>query len=215
MDVVVAQRGYTDELEDERVHELCAALLGIEASAAGLSRHRGQLTDDEVDALAHSLLAEVRRVRAMIRGCGSSRETFDLLECLTPLIGCARARGLDVRCTVPAGIVVDGDRDTAAQVVVALLDNASRHAPSSPVSIRAHVLDGDVDVLVEDRGGGIPGPSPERVFQRGVRGSGSTGSGLGLFIARRLMVAQGGSIAVRARRGGGTTVRLRFRIAAR
>jgi signal transduction histidine kinase len=211
----MARRRYTDGLEDERVHELCAALLGIEASAAGLSRHRQQLSDHQLDQLTHGLLAEVRRVRAMVRGGQGSRGTFELLECLTPLVACATASGLEVRCCVPAGIVIDGNRDSAAQVVVALLDNARRHAPSSPVEIRAEAGDGVVDVFVEDRGRGIPGPSPERVFQRGERGCASTGSGLGLFIARRLMAEQGGSIAVRARRGGGTSFSLHFRGAQR
>jgi signal transduction histidine kinase len=211
----MARRGITQALEEEREHELCAALLGIEASAAGLSRHREQLTDEQFDALALGLLAEVRRVRAMLRGCRDAHATFDLLDCLAPLVACATASGLDVRCSVRPGIAVEGTSDTAAQVVVALLDNARRHAASSPVEIRADVVGADVHVLVEDRGAGIPGPSPERVFERGVQGAESTGSGLGLFIARRLMAEQGGSIDVGARRGGGTSFRLRFRSAAR
>ena len=205
-------RGARDgERERERDHELCAALFGIEASAAGLSRHRAHLSDRQVDELAHALLAEVRRVRAMLQGRERVPATFDLRGCLAPVIACATAAGLDVRCSVPDGISIDGDRDSAAQVVVALLDNARRHAPCSPVEIGATVLDDVVDVVVADRGTGIAGPSPERVFQHGVRGGAGAGSGLGLAIAHRLMTEQGGSISVHARRGGGASFVLRFR----
>ena len=112
---------------------------------------------------------------------------------------------------MPHGIEVVGRRDTTAQVVLGLLHNARKHAPGSPVDVRASVSGDAVTLYVEDRGTGIPGPSPERVFERGVRGSDSDGSGLGLFIARRLMTEQGGSISVRSRPGGGASFVLRFR----
>ena len=66
-------------------------------------------------------------------------------------------------------------------------------------------------VFVEDRGPGIPGSAPERIFEAGRAGHDSGGSGLGLYIARRVMAEQGGSIDVSARPGGGTSFVLRFR----
>ena len=94
---------------------------------------------------------------------------------------------------------------------MALLDNVRRHAPSSPVDVRVAVLDDAVDVFVEDRGPGIPALLRRDVFEWGACGDESSGSGLGLHIARGLMATQGGSISVRSRRGGGTTFVLRFR----
>ena len=102
-------------------------------------------------------------------------------------------------------------RDSAAQVLVALLDNVRRHASSSPVDVRVAVLDDAVVVVVEDRGPGIPALLRRDVFEWGVCGDESSGSGLGLHVAHRLMGEQGGSIAVRPRRGGGTSFVLRFR----
>ena len=105
-----------------------------------------------------------------------------------------------------------GRRDDTAQVVFTLLDNARKHAaivagrrPRRGARRRRRRSTSRTDGI------GIPARSCERVFERGVRGDDSAGSGLGLFIARRLMAEQGGSIAVRSRPGGGTSFVLRFR----
>src|SRR3954470_24888777 len=118
---------------DERDHELRGALFGIGASADLLRDHREQLSDQQVDELAQGLAAEVRRLRALLDGRLGVPGTIDLAEAIGPVIACARASGLDVRSSVPRGIDVEGIRDTTAQVVLALLDNAGKYAPSSPV----------------------------------------------------------------------------------
>jgi anti-sigma regulatory factor (Ser/Thr protein kinase) len=212
MSVAMGQRhGCERERGEEREHELSAALFGLEASAEALSRHRQDLTDRQFDQLTQGILEEVRRLRALLAGQIGAPTHFDLAEAIAPVIACARASGLDVTSSVPPGIEVEGRRDSTAQVVLALLDNARRHAGASPVEVRATVLCGAVALYVEDRGTGISGVSSARLFDRGVRGADSTGSGLGLFIARRLMAEQEGTIAVRPRAGGGTSFVLRFR----
>jgi signal transduction histidine kinase len=195
----------------ERNHELRAALFGIEASAAGLSRHRERLTSVQVDELVEGLVAEIRRVKALVDGQVGAPTRFDLGDAIAPVLACARGAGLQVVSSLPRGIMVQGRPDSTAQVVVALLDNARQHAPGSPVEVRAESRCEVATVFVEDRGQGIPGSAPERIFGRGVRGSDSGGSGLGLYIARRVMAEQGGSIGVSARPGGGTSFVLRFR----
>ena len=127
----------TSERHEEHDHELRGALFGIGASADLLSNYREQLTDQQLDELARGLAAEVRRVRTLLDGRVGAPSTFDLGEAIGPVIACARASGLDVRCSVPRGIDVHGIRDTTAQVVLGLLDNAGKHAPSSPVEVRA------------------------------------------------------------------------------
>jgi len=212
-DAASAPCGTRDLLDGraERDHDLRAALFGIEASAEGLSRYRERLTPRQFDQLVAGLAAEVRRLRSLVDGFGTASGHFDLVDAIDPVIASARASGLDVRLSVPHGIQVIGRRDTTAQVVLGLLDNAREHATGSPVRGRASVSCDAVTLSVEDRGTGIPGPSPERVFERGVRGDESVGSGLGLFIARRLMTEQGGSISARSRPGGGASFALRFR----
>jgi signal transduction histidine kinase len=195
----------------ERNHELRAALYGIESSAAGLGLYRDRLSSREVDELIDGMVAEIRRVRDLLDNRAAPATTYDLGEALRPAIACARASGLDVSFFLPPGVEVEGRRESTSQVLVALLDNVRVHADSSPVDVIVAPLDDVVTVFVEDRGAGIPVALRRRIFERGVRGDESEGSGLGLHIAQRLMTEQGGSISVRARRGGGTTFVLRFR----
>jgi signal transduction histidine kinase len=195
----------------ERDHEVRAALFGIGASASGLIHHRDQLSSAQVDELLGALVAEVRRVRLLFEGSAVMPSTFDLGDAIRPVVACARASDLDVTLFLPPGVEVEGRRESAAQVLVALLDNVHRHAGSSPVEIRVAVLDDVVDVFVEDLGPGIPAPLRGHVFERGMTGTESSGSGLGLHVAHQLMTDQGGSISVGPRRGGGTSFVLRFR----
>jgi signal transduction histidine kinase len=199
---------------DERDHELRSALFGIEASAHGLSRYRDALTQLQVDELARALAGEVRRLRTLLQGGAAASAAFDLAEAIGPGLAAARAGGQEVRSSVAPGIGITGCRDSAAQVVVSLLDEARRHAPGSPVELRASQLCGSVTLYVEDRGPGICPSMLDRVFERGVCGEDSSGSGLGLFIARRRMTEMGGSIAAHRRLGGGASFVLRFRCSA-
>ena len=196
---------------EEREHELRAALFGIESAAEVLSRHREDMTDHQFDDLTSGVLAEVRRLRRLLTGRAGNRGRFDLADAIEPVHACAWSCGLDVRSTVPRGITVEGCRASTAQVVLALLDNARQHAAPSPVEVRVTILGSVAALYVEDRGKGLSGLAPERLFDRGVRGDDSNGSGLGLFIAQRLMSEQGGSIGVRPRDGGGTSFVVRFR----
>jgi signal transduction histidine kinase len=182
----------------------------MEALARGLCEHRDHLPSGQIDEHLKGLVAEIRRVRALVAGRVGRPRTFDLAAAIGPVISCARASGLDVRCSVPPGVEVMGRRNCTAQVVLALLDNARKHAPGSPVELRVVDVDGSLALCVEDRGPGIPRPLRERLFERGVRGDDSTGSGLGLCVAKRLMAEQGGTIEVRSRRGGGASFVLCF-----
>ena len=79
----------------------------------------------------------------------------------------------------------DGNR--IRQVFANLLDNAVKHSPaSSPVALRMELEDDAVVIRVTDEGPGLPAGELERVFERFVRGRGTTvqGTGLGLHICR-------------------------------
>ena len=204
--------GSVDE-RAERDHELRAALYGIESAAIGLNSHHDRLTTAQLFELTNAMAAEARRLRALLDPQVEQPQAFDLADAIRPVITCARSLGVEVRAAVPHGVEVGGRRHDTAQVVFALLDNARQHAAPSPVDIRATVCAEVTTLYVEDCGNGITGPIRERVFERGVVGDESRGSGLGLFIARRLMVQQGGSLSVYSRPGGGASFRLGLRSA--
>lgn len=89
-----------------------------------------------------------------------------------------------------------------------LLDNARRYG-GGEVDVTLRDGAGSVEVLIEDRGPGIPDAERERVFEPYVRLETSRarhtgGAGLGLAIARAIARAHGGDVRLEAREGGGT-----------
>jgi signal transduction histidine kinase len=189
----------------ERDHELRAALYGIEAVAGALHEHRDRLPSGDIDQLALAIASEARRMQLMLEPRAKQRTTFDLADAILPAIIMTSALGVVVHNTVPTGTWVDGCRDDTAQVVLALLDNARVHAGTSAVDVRARVSVGVTRLYIEDRGLGLKGAGGQSMFERGRLGTQSSGSGLGLYIARRLMVEQSGSLTVARRAGGGAS----------
>lgn len=84
-----------------------------------------------------------------------------------------------------------------------LVENAIIHSRSSKIIISVDQRDNDIVVTVEDDGKGIPRESWDSVFDPGYRGSGSTGSGLGLYIVETIVNKCGGSIKLKESTMGG------------
>jgi hypothetical protein len=196
-------------------HDARAALLGIEAAAQGLGRHRDLLTPEQWDELSNGLVAEVHRLGSLIDGRVDTTCCFDLRDALMPVIACARADGLRVEVDVRTGVDVAGSREGTSRALLSLLDNARVHAPGSRVSVRAVVGPHEVAVHVDDRGPGVPATLRGSLFERGARGASSGGSGLGLHVARRLIEESGGSLAHEPRAGAGSSFVMRLPLAVR
>jgi len=120
----------------------------------------------------------------------------------------AQARSVELRTKVFSEIpLVDLDPVRIREVVMNLLANAVRHSPKDHVvEVELEATTADIVVRVADRGPGIPPADLPHIFDRFYKGKGSTGSGLGLTIARNLIAAHGGTIAARARPEGRTIV---------
>lgn len=90
-------------------------------------------------------------------------------------------------------------------VVMALVANALKHGPAEgPVEVAAHQRAGRVVIEVADRGPGIPEDRIEEVFEELHPATDRReGSGLGLFLSRTALRAQGGDVRLRPRDGGG------------
>jgi two-component system sensor histidine kinase KdpD len=105
---------------------------------------------------------------------------------------------------------VETDPSLVERAIANVVGNALAWSPEHrPVRIEATAADGDVGLRVIDHGPGIPAGDRERVFlpfqRRGDRSNGA-GVGLGLAVARGLVVAVGGRLAVEQTPGGGTTM---------
>jgi len=94
-----------------------------------------------------------------------------------------------------------GDRERLRQVVQNLVDNAVKYSPAgSEVRVSASADNGIVRVRVRDQGPGIPVDDQKLIFEKfgrsTVAGGAKAGTGLGLFIARSIVEAHGGSLEV-------------------
>jgi two-component system sensor histidine kinase PilS (NtrC family) len=95
------------------------------------------------------------------------------------------------------------DPEHLRHVLINLVSNALEHSPeASPVEVTAHRRGEAVEISVADRGPG-PGDDPEHLFEPYVTHR-ADGTGLGLPIARALTLANGGTVALTPRPGGGT-----------
>jgi signal transduction histidine kinase len=128
----------------------------------------------------------------------------------------AVARDAGVTITRATGDIdeVLADPDRTIQVLVNLLSNALKHAPSgSTVEVSASREGAMVAIAVSDHGPGIPSHRVDFIFEPFTQLDGSdtrrvAGTGLGLTIARALAEKQGGGIGVASREGQGATFTL-------
>jgi signal transduction histidine kinase len=181
------------DLVADAAHELRTPIAALRASLENAADGI-----EEVDVAA--LLAQVERLGEL---------TDQLLDLSALEAGAARlsrrsfavaelAQDCEADVQIPDELVLDGDPDRLRQVVSNLVDNAHRHAPGSPVTVRASERpDGGVRLEVEDRGPGLAPDEAMRVFDRFARGDRSRsapGAGLGLAIARSIVELHGGAI---------------------
>lgn len=124
----------------------------------------------------------------------------------------ATARGVDLRGEALPGMdPLDVDVERLQLAFANLLQNAIRHSPpGAAVVLRAAATRGAVRFEVIDAGPGIPKEYHDVVFDKYVQlpGSPTGGAGLGLFIAKEIVEAHGGSIGVESEAGRGSTFRI-------
>ena len=193
-------------------------LLGTGAIAHDSPRFAKYLAD--IGASGQQLLAKVQQVLAFT-DAESSRfdlrpQRTDLRSVLQSVVDIAqvdcRSRGIDVTLQTaaePLELLIDSMR--LSQVVSHLLSNAIRFSHAGGrVTLRAQAHGADeFSVEVEDRGIGIAREDLPRLFtpfRQLSEGLSKThgGTGLGLALTRRLVEAQGGSVAVRSTAGVGS-----------
>ena len=106
-------------------------------------------------------------------------------------------------------LAASADREKLGQILRNLLDNAVKFSPGGgTVTVEAHRRAGRVEVRVVDQGEGISEADREHIFSKFHRvdsTGGYGGAGLGLYIARGLVLAMGGRIWVDPADGGGSS----------
>jgi signal transduction histidine kinase len=122
---------------------------------------------------------------------------------------------VDLRADVTGPLPpVWADRERLRQLLMNLLTNAVKYTVAGDeVNVHAAMENSAVAVSVTDHGPGIS-PEDQRIifekFGRARTGSSTPGTGLGLFIARSIAEAHGGSIEVRSEKDAGATFTVRL-----
>jgi PAS domain S-box-containing protein len=216
-----------DEFLSVASHELRTPLTTLQIELRGLYDQRstceGRVAKriersvrnaDRLDALIESLL-DVSRIatgKLVLRPA-----SVDLSELLPPLLEDLRLTATKAGCTLSLSVKgsVRGtwDRPRLQQVLMNLLANAMKYGAGGPVTVTLDTDGDDAVIEVADKGPGIRTQDLSRIFRRferavSVRHYG--GLGLGLYVSREIVRAQGGTIAARNLAGGGAcfTVRL-------
>lgn len=96
---------------------------------------------------------------------------------------------------------IEADENRMQQILFNLIGNAIKYTPSGHIVIRAQVVQGDVEIQVEDTGIGIPEDKFAVIFNpfEKLESIDNTGTGLGLKITKQLVELHGGEIKVQSK----------------
>jgi signal transduction histidine kinase len=185
---LTAIRGYASSLLASDVTWDDDSKLRFLNRIASESARMGRLVGDLLDFSA----IESGLLRLQQDWCDPALVIEAAVACLPP----ERATAVEVDC--PPGIgPVWADHDRLEQVFVNLLDNAVRHNQAEVhVKVQVSMCGSDsVAVRVADDGRGIPPDLRAHLFDSQARGTtNASGAGLGLSIARGIVMAHGGHI---------------------
>ena len=221
------------EFVGDASHELRTPLTVMRAAADLLNRHRsdpleanGELFDDlryeigRMERLSADLLALARsdltRDSLAVGEIDVAGLAADVVRRMTPL---AQERGVSLGCeSQEEPLLIEGDPDRLQQLLLILLDNGLKHTPKGGIiSVVAKRHGHDALIAVSDNGEGIAPEHLPRIFDRfyradKTRSRAQGGAGLGLSIAKAIVEAHAGQLAVDSALGSGTTVTVRLRL---
>ena len=203
-------------------HELRSPLAAVRAQLETALAHA---KDADWPAIATTVLNEELSMERLITdllllaradhgNLANTRTSLDLRQVVLDELNHVPLRqGLTLDVSAMSDAQVIGDPEQLARVIRNLFENAQRYA-SSTVTVELATKEKDAEIVIADDGPGIPPSEKEQVFDRFMRldearSRRSGGIGLGLSIAREIVEAHGGTIAVtEAAKGARVAVRL-------
>ncbi len=201
-------------------HELRTPVSGVLGFLQTTLDHWSTMSDDARQDAVRRAYSNARRLQATARDVldteslesgefGYARHEIDLVDEIRTSVEAFETESTSITVTVPDGpVLVDADPDRIQQVLSNLLENAVKFASSdAPVRLDLQRGDGTARISVVDEGLGIEADQLERIFDKFVRTREGTvtGTGLGLYISRRIVDAHGGRIWAESTPGGATT----------
>ena len=121
------------------------------------------------------------------------------------------AAGKNIRITVdiPHTLVVDGDIERLMQVFSNIIENAIKFTLAGEIIIRGEIVNEKIHVAISDTGVGIPEDKLEKIFEKFYQVDSSNkrkfaGTGLSLWISKKIIEAHGGKIWAESKNSGST-----------
>ena len=215
-----------DRFLDIASHELKTPLTSLELQVASLRRlgvtcPTTPLSEERVQSKCDVILRQVDRLKVLINGLIDvgrissghlhlSREPVELSSLVaTVLARSAEAierSGSEVAFHAPGPLVGSWDRSLVESVVAQLVSNALKFGEGKPVEVAVRVEARRAILTVRDHGIGISVEHQRRIFERFERAVSERhygGFGVGLWVARQAIEAQGGRISVESSPGAG------------
>lgn len=167
----------------------------LKAKVAGFSQHLVRMTS-----LINNLLEVTRITSGRLT---LAPETFDLREAVDASVAAlrdsVRRSGSSVSVVTSAPVMGRWDRLGIESVTTNLLSNALKYGEGRPVELEVDLEQQKARLVITDHGVGIPASDRERIFHRFERAVPERhfgGFGLGLWVARQIIEAHGGTITV-------------------
>jgi two-component system sensor histidine kinase KdpD len=219
---------YRGAILDALAHEFKTPLATILAAAGGV-REAGPLEPTQLEmmetveteaARLGSLTSRLLRMARVEREEVRPRiEPINLVSLVERLVEQYRSRSPDRRIalvkSVPS-LTVHADAELLGLAVGQLLENACKYSQAgSNISIGIEDRDGFTEIGVSNTGSSIHAGEQHRIFDRFFRGAGAAltpGSGLGLYVARKIALAHGGALDLAPQMTNGHDVSFRFKI---
>jgi signal transduction histidine kinase len=186
-----AERSHRND--EERLHELRGAVAGIGSASRILTGLNAELAPAQQRKLADLVSLEMDRLERLLTGGRAEPEVVELDPLIQSLVSAYRYLGVPIH-SFSSGARAWAVASDLTDALHVLLSNAARHAPGSTTMVWVRSRQDRVELHVSDDGPGIPPTIRSHVFDRGVRHDGSSGQGLGLYIARRTLAEHGGSL---------------------
>ena len=215
------------EMISKMAHELRSPLTSVKGFSSMLMKRWDRFTDEQRFQFVETIHHDAERMSRIVS------EVLDLARLESGRLELHRAQhelapiaqrasgnlatmpGVErIEVNVGDGVVVDADAERLESVLTNLLENALKFSDAGPITLEASV-EGDMTLIkVTDLGVGVEKGRLEEIFE-GPQPAHSgaampTGGGLGLYLARGVLGAHGGSISIDSKAGEGTTFILRL-----
>ncbi|MHA2339961.1 MAG: sensor histidine kinase [Candidatus Hodarchaeales archaeon] len=194
-------KGQAGEINEEQEKQLNIVL--------NSANHLHELIDDVID--VNKIEANTLNIR---------KDNYDLVKEIKMLKDsfniAAVEKGLEFLIDTPEKFIVNNDKKRITQILTNLIGNAVKFTEKGEISVRVQINDRSVEISVSDTGSGINKEDISKLFKPFSRivksGEFKEGTGLGLYISKKLATLLGGEIIVDSEVGRGSTFKLILKV---